>query len=336
MRHPKAPRIALARAPLRVSLAGGGTDLPSFADRFGGLVISAAINRYISVTVFPRSFDRGVRMTGEETEHCSDVAGMRNRFAGAALRRAGVRDDVQIASCADAPSGTGLGGSGAFTVALLHALRLVQRPDAVRLAEEASAIEMIDLARPVGKHDHYMAACGGLRALHVAPDRAVRAEPLAAPPAVVDYLRDRLLLFHTGLSRDAGQVLAVQDQLTRHGNERTIAALRTIRQIAEWMVAAVRRNQVDDIGPLMHEHWQSKTRLSDGVSNDHIDALYKVARAAGSDGGKLLGAGGGGFLLISAGAGRADEVRAAMAAERVRELPFALDRTGCVATGLPL
>lgn len=330
------PTVAVARAPLRVSLAGGGTDLPSYADRFGGLVISVAITRYVSVTVYRRSFDGEVRFEGEESEHAPDVDSMHNRFARAALLRAGIRDNVQIATCADAPSGTGLGGSGAFTVALVHALRHERSPDAVALAEEASAIEMADLGRPVGKHDHYMAACGGLRALHVAPTREVRPEMIDLTPDMVDYVNHRLLLFYTGLSRDAAQVLTMQDQQTRHGDRRTVESLHAIRVVADRLLDAIQLQKMDEIGPLLHEHWQSKVRLSDGVSNERIDALYALARKAGSDGGKLLGAGGGGFLLLSAPRDRVDDVRAAMAAERVRELPFGVDRIGSLVAALPL
>lgn len=330
------PFVVLARAPLRVSLAGGGTDLPSFADQYGGIVISLAITRYVSLTVFPRSFDGAVRFTGEETEQAPDAYSMRHRFARAALLRAGVCANIQVASCTDAPSGTGLGGSGAFTVALLHALWKEEKPDPTQLAEEASEIEMVDLDRPVGKHDHYMAAYGGMRALHIDRSRSVQVEDLVVSETVRRYLRDRLLLFYTGLSRDAGQVLTGQDWMTRYGDTQTVASLHEIHDVATRMLDAIRAGRVDDIGQLMHEHWLNKVRLSAGVSNPRIDELYRVARSAGSDGGKLLGAGGGGFLLVSVREGQVDRLRAAMAAERVRELPFDLDCTGSQVTGLPV
>lgn len=328
--------IVLARAPLRLSLAGGGTDLPSYADRFGSTVISLTIDRYVGVTVHPRSFDGHIHFAGEATEHVSDANSMRHRFARAALLRTGTRRNVQITVCADAPSGTGLGGSGAFTVALLHALRHREAPEPVDLAEEASAIEMADLARPVGKHDHYMAAFGGIRALRIDRSRRVTPEEVVVPDAVHRYVRDRLMLFYTGLSRDAGQTLTGQDQLTRHGDTVTVSSLHAIGALAGPMLDALRAGRVDEIGPLLHEHWTSKQRLSDGVSNPAIDKLYRTAMLAGGDGGKLLGAGGGGFLLISAREGHKDELRAAMAAEGLQELPFGLDSSGSRATDLPL
>lgn len=330
------PSIVLARAPLRVSLAGGGTDLPSYADRFGSTVVTAAIDRYVAVTVHPRTFDGEISFAGEQTEHVPDAESMRNRFARAALLRAGVHRSVQVTVCTDAPSGTGLGGSGAFTVALLHALRHAQSPDAAALAEEASMIEMVDLERPVGKHDHYMAAFGGIRVLRIEPSRRVDTEELPVPEAVRHYVRDRLLLFYTGLSRDAGQTLIEQDRSTRHGDDTTMASLHAIGALAEPMADALRSGRVDEIGPLMHEHWSSKQRLGEGITNPRIDKLYQSALGAGSDGGKILGAGGGGFLLLSARAGGSDELRAAMAAQGLRELAFDIDNTGSRATRLPL
>lgn len=329
------PSIVLARSPVRVSLAGGGTDLPSYSDLFGSTVVTVAINRYVAVTVYPRSFDGEISFTGEQTEHVPQAESMRNRFARAALLRAGVRHNTQISVCTDVPSGTGLGGSGAFTVALLHALRFSQAPSPVELAEEASTIEMVDLERPVGKHDHYMAALGGIRTLRIDLTRRVVAEELHVPEAVKRYIRDRLLLFYTGLSRDAGQTLTEQDRSTRQGDTATLTSLHSIGALVEPMTDALRSGRVDEIGPLLHEHWSSKRRLGDGITNPHIDKLYQTALGTGSDGGKILGAGGGGFLLLSARRGRSGELRASMAAEGLRELPFGIDRTGSRAVRLP-
>jgi D-glycero-alpha-D-manno-heptose-7-phosphate kinase len=328
------PVLRMARAPMRVSLAGGGTDLPSYATRHGAAVLSVAIDRYVAVTVFPRAFDGAIRASWEEVERVADIDGMRNQFAAAALRRAGIRSAAQFASHTDVPSGTGLGSSGAFTVALLHALR--GSASGVDLAEEASVIEMHDLDRPVGKHDQYIAALGGLRLLHIDRDLRVRPEELALRPDVRGYLERRLLLFYTGFSRDAGQVLTAQDRMTRFGDEGTLSVLDAIGGIVPHMREAVTTGRVDDIGPLLHEHWTAKARLSRGVSTDRIDRLYKAAREAGADGGKLLGAGGGGFLLVSAAAGRTGELRAAMAGQGTTELPFGIDTGGSRVAELPL
>lgn len=330
------PHVVLARAPLRVSLAGGGTDLPSYARVHGGEVISFAIDRYVAVTAYPRSFDRSLRACWDRPERVADAKHLENPYARAALRRAGVRADLQLASFSDVPQGTGLGGSAAFTVALLHALRRDERRDRRDLAEEAAAIEMTDLGRPVGKHDHYLAAYGGMRVLTIGADLAVAQEEVPVSTALADYLENDLLLFYTGVSRDAGQVLAAQAEMTSRNDLRTLESLRRIHALVTDMRKALNGDSVRDIGPLLHRHWLNKSRLSDRVSSGLIDDLYRRARAAGADGGKLLGAGGGGFLLLSCLPGRAGEVRAAMRARGARELPFGLDSGGSRVTALDL
>jgi len=329
------PRIVVARAPLRVSLAGGGTDLPSYAEQFGGLVISLAIDRYVCVTVYPREFRGTLRAALEHTETVSHADELTNRFARAAMRRAGQTTNIQLASFADAPSGTGLGGSGAFTVALMHALLYHQDPRAEELAEHASAIEMVDLERPVGKHDHYMAALGGLHALHIGRTD-IHAEPFAMTEAIRSYVEERLLLFYTGQSRDAGQVLTSQDKLTRQRNDAVMAPLHGIRALAQRLLDSLREGRVADVGPTLDEHWRYKLRLSDRVTTPRVERLYDVAMEAGAEGGKLLGAGGGGFLLMAAHDGEQDQVRKAMFAEGATELPFAAAPSGSTASGLDL
>ncbi|MFF1708295.1 hypothetical protein [Streptomyces sp. NPDC058252] len=326
-----AVHLVVARAPLRVSLAGGGTDLPSYADRFASAVVSLAMDRYVSVTTFPRSFGGGVRACWEDVEQVEHAEQLRNRFARAALLHTGTLRSIQLASCADAPSSSGLGGSGAFAVALLHQ----ERPEPGELAERAGAIEMHDLGRQVGKHDHYMAAFGGLRVLRCGKDGSVRPQPLAIGGALEGYVRDRLLLFFTGLSRDAGQVLTAQDRNTYYGDSDTLRALRSIHSLVPEMLNAVTTGRVDSIGLLLDAHWQAKCRLSQGVSNNRVEALYKVGREADADGGKLLGAGGG-FLLLSSAPGRTQEIRAAMAEQHAQELPFGPDATGSQVVGLPV
>jgi D-glycero-alpha-D-manno-heptose-7-phosphate kinase len=329
------PAIRIARAPLRISLAGGGTDLASHARHNGGLVVSFAVNRYVAVSVFPRSFDGRVHARWEQDERVDDVAELANDFARAAFRRAGAVPAAQVASFTDAPSGTGLGGSAAFTVALLHALRPGTGAGPRELAEEASAVEMVDLGRPVGKHDHYMAAYGGIRALHIDRELTVEVEALPAGPGIRRYLRSNLLLFYTGISRDAAAVLTDQHRRTVRGEARTVSALRDIHDLGRQMARVIREDQVGEIGPMLHRHWELKRRLSPSVSTPHIADLIEGARAAGADGGKLLGGGGGGFLLVSVPDAAADRVRAAMARRGCAELTFDLDETGSRVATLP-
>ncbi|WP_051970482.1 GHMP family kinase ATP-binding protein [Kitasatospora azatica] len=324
----------MARAPLRVSLAGGGTDLPSYARRYGGQVLSFAINRYVAVAVHPRHFDGTLRATWEQPERATRADELENPYARAALARTGLDGAMQLTSFSDVPSGTGLGSSAAFTVALLHALRHGEQPSPRELAEEAAAVEMTDLARPVGKHDHYVAAFGGLRLLHIDRRLAVTVEELPVSPALETYLREDLLLFHTGTSRDAGRILADQDRRTERDHSGTVDALRAIHTLVDRMREALRDDRVRDIGPILHEHWLHKSGLSTKVSSARIDRLYQLAVHAGADGGKVLGAGGGGFLLVSCRPGRAESVRRAMRRAGARELPFGTETDGSRTTAL--
>lgn len=331
-------RVVLARAPMRISLAGGGTDIPSYADHHGGLVVSAAIDRHVALALYPRHFTGQVRALLESQETVPAADGLSNRFAAAALKRAGCVANLQIAALSDAPGETGLGGSGAFTVALTHALRVHAElsTEPADLAESASAVEMEDLGRPVGKHDHYMAALGGLQALHIGRDRSVRARPLDVSDAVSSYIRENLLLFYTGQTRDAGRVLAHQHARTRSGDTGTVRALKAIHALGHDLLAELGAGRPEAIGEVLGRHWQLKKQLSPAVSNRPVEDLYALALDAGAVGGKLLGAGGGGFLLLAVASDRRHEVRAAMRARAVRELPFGVAAQGSAAVHLPL
>ncbi|MDA0563798.1 hypothetical protein LG943_05570 [Streptomonospora sp. S1-112] len=322
----------LAATPLRLSLGGGGTDLPSYARVHGGLVVGFAIDRVVSVAAHPRMFGGGVRACLERTETAPTAAGLSDPFTRAALAAHGVDSGVQIASFGDAPPGSGLGGSAAYTVSLLHALHRLGAPhgavDAGLLAERAAAVEMERLGRPVGKQDHYLAALGGAHVLRVGTDLGVTAEPLKPAPEVVGYIADRLLLFHTGRTRDAGGVLAAQAGRTDAGDRATVRALHAIREVADAMTAAFTAGDTERIGPLLDAHWRHKRALSPAVTTPEIDRLYSAGTAAGADGGKLLGAGGGGFLLLSSRPGRQADIRATMTALGAAELPFAYSPAG--------
>lgn len=332
-----ADQITVARAPLRISLAGGGTDLPSYAGVHGGKVIGLAIDRYVSATVFPRSFGGGIQVRTEDIEAADDVDGLGDRFVSALLSRSGVRRDVQVASAADAPTGTGLGGSGAFSVAALSALNLDRDPSPRWLAETASEVEMVVLQRPVGQQDHFMAAYGGLRMLDIDRDMAVSVtSDVSVTDEFRDHVRDRLMLFYTHTTRDAARILEEQAETTRNGDATVVAALHAIRRLADEAHDALRQGRYHDIGPILAEHWRCKVRLGGGITSAAIDRVYAAALAAGSDGGKVLGAGGGGFLLLSAPSSATGDVRSAMAEAGLTELEFGLDESGIGATTLPL
>nr|ACR82897.1 AmgD [Streptomyces sp. KCTC 9047] len=326
--------MVLARAPLRVSLAGGGTDLPSYAAKFGGRVVSVAINRYVGVVVHPREFSGRLRVTTDTIDHSGHINDLPDPVARACLRRVGLTGAARVATFGDAPSGSGLGGSGALTVSLVHATHVgLSRRE---IAERASAVEMTDLGRPVGKQDHYMAAYGGLRLLDFHEDGRVDVRDLGVEPPVVAALDQRLLLFHTGGRHDSGSVLSEQVRRTLLGEPEVLGLLHRIRELADEMVDCLLRGAVDEVGGLLDAHWAAKSRLGSRVSTGRAERLWAEARAAGATGGKLLGAGGGGFLLVHCPPERQDDLRRAMRALDAAELPFGFAPSGSMVARLPV
>ncbi|MFG3225331.1 hypothetical protein ACGF07_11215 [Kitasatospora sp. NPDC048194] len=321
--------MVVASAPMRVSLAGGGTDLPSYADRFGGAVVGTAIDRRVCVVRYPGRFTGGLRAAFDEVEEVERPEDLRHRFVRASLVRTGNPTDLQLGCFSDAPGGVGLGGSGALTVALQAALRHPGRPGPTELAEQASAVEMVDLDRPVGKQDHYFAALGGLRLLRIGRDRSVRAELLPNRPEVVRYLDERLLLFFLGGRRDAGRSLAAQAGRTDRADPATLRLLHGIGELVGTCVDALRHGRVDELGPVLDAHWALKAELSGSTGGAAVERARAIAREGGADGSKLLGAGGSGFLLVSCREGGQPDVRAAMADAGLPELPFRSDPRGC-------
>ncbi|GLV79958.1 hypothetical protein ACH4VS_39600 [Streptomyces hygroscopicus] len=331
---PDGPAVVTVRSPLRISLAGGGTDLPSYSSRYGGLVVGCAIDRYVGVTLFPRDFRGRLRTAVDTTVECDRAGNHPHPMVRACLLRAGVDDGCQLVSFSDAPSGSGLGGSAAFAVSVLHAA--APGASARTLAETAAAVEIDDLGRAVGKQDHYLAAYGGIRLLRFHPSGRVDPQPLELPAAVRAGLEARLLLFYSGTSRDAGAVLAEQNERTRSGNDDALRRLHAIRSIADEMVSALERRDLGAIGHLVNEHWSLKSGLGSRISSPRLQALHDRAREAGASGAKLLGSGGGGFLLLVCQPERHAEVRRSMVAAGLRELPFRLAEGGSRAIRMPL
>ncbi len=325
-------QLTFAKAPMRISLGGGGTDIPSYAEKYGGLVVGFAITRYVTVSVADRSFDGALHQFGLEHQQVDNAEHLANPFLRAVLKRAKKVRNLQVAIISDAPAGTGLGGSGAYTVASLAAISNHGYRYPTELAEDASAVEIEDLGRCVGKQDHYFASLGGLKALNIAENGLVTVSPLRTSHAFERYVNDRLLLFFTGVSRDAGLVLARQSDQTRSGNDDVLDSLHHIRKIGEEVRMAIETDAIDDIGPLLHAHWQNKVRLSRGVTNEKIDQFYSACRRAGADGGKIMGAGGGGFMLLSVPRSKIESVRAEAAKFSFREISFSLEHNG-VKTG---
>jgi D-glycero-alpha-D-manno-heptose-7-phosphate kinase len=315
--------MIITQAPLRVSLLGGGTDFPDFYATEPGAVLSATIDKYIYVILKPR-FDDLVRVGYTRTEMVADPTHVEHDLVREAMRLTGLGGGVELATMADIPSrGSGLGSSSTVTVALLHAMWIYQGvlPTRSDLAEGACWVELERLGRPIGKQDQYAAAYGGLR-LITFRGGAVTVESAGVDRGVMRRLSERLLLFHTGVDRQSAEVLTEQRE---HIEERR-PWLRQLRDLALHGQAALQSGDLDALGGLLHEGWLLKRDLASRVTNGHIDDLYTTARRAGAIGGKICGAGGGGFMVLYCVPERQAAVRAALHGHR--ELEFGLEDEG--------
>ncbi len=294
--------MIIARSPLRISLGGGGTDLPSYYQEHEGFLVAGAIDRYVYVTVI-RPFTEGIYLKYSKLEHKERVDDVEHPIIREALHLMGLKTpQIEITTLADIPSGTGLGSSGSFTTALLKALFAHRRRHILptELAEMACDIEMIKLGEPTGKQDQYIAAYGGLTCFNFARDGTVTATPLHVAQRTIFELEDNLLLFFTGFARSAGSILTDQNKRSRSGDAAMIDNLHFVKDLGYRGKAALEAGRPEEFGALMHEHWEHKRKRSQGMSNPQIDTWYDLGRRNGAIGGKLVGAGGGGFLMFYA------------------------------------
>jgi D-glycero-alpha-D-manno-heptose-7-phosphate kinase len=317
----------ITRTPLRVSLGGGGTDLPSYYREFGGLVISAAITKYVYIGI-NRTFTDDYFLKYSELERVRNVDEVRHPIIREALTLHPVGPSVEIVSLADIPSGTGLGSSGTFAVGLLKALHAFKREHIVTgaLAEEACHVEIDRLGRAVGKQDQYIAAFGGLTRFEFCAGGEVEVSPLRVSNETLHDLEEHLLLFFTGYAREADAILSDQKARSESSDRSMLENLHAVASIGRRVGDALENGDPQRFGELMHEHWEYKRSRSDAMSSTDIDRWYELARANGALGGKLVGAGAGGFLMFYAT--RPDELRAALQAEGLVELRFAFDHDG--------
>jgi D-glycero-alpha-D-manno-heptose-7-phosphate kinase len=292
--------MIIVRSPLRISLGGGGTDLPSYYREHGGFLIAGAIDKFVYVTVI-RPFTPGVYLKYSKIEHVDSIDEVQHPIIRESLRQFDFRPpQIEITTLADIPAGTGLGSSGSFTTALLRALHAHNRGmiHPRELAEQACHIEIERLGEPIGKQDQYIAAFGGLTCFTFHRDGAVEASPLAIDEETRWALEDNLLLFFTGYSRSASRILADQNQRTVRNDPAMIDNLHYVKDLGVRGRAALEAGRLTEFGRLMHEHWENKRKRSGDMSNPRIDAWYDIATANGAVGGKLIGAGGGGFLMF--------------------------------------
>ena len=313
------------RTPFRISFAGGGSDLRSFYTRHPGCVLSTSINKYMYILVHP-FFDQRTQVKYSRTELVDDVADIQHPIVRMALKSFQV-NGVDVNSIADIPAGSGLGSSCSFTVGLLHALHAYTNRFASKetLAQKACEIEIDVLGEPIGKQDQYAAAYGGLNFITFHSDETVEVQPVIMLQEKRALLAENLMMFYLGGARSASEILADQQRNVRDDREK-FDALVAMTELARRLRRSLLDGNVDDVGPILDENWQLKRRLSSRISEDRIDAYYETARRNGATGGKLLGAGGGGFMLFYCPRQDQEKLRTALA--DLRELDFSFDSFG--------
>ncbi len=315
--------MIITKTPLRISFTGGGTDLPDYYLENGGAVVSSGINKYIFITV-NKKFDNKIRVSYSKTEIVDEVEELRHDLAKECLKLVGIKGGIEITSISDIPSGTGLGSSSAFTVGLLNALYTYvgYRPSAKELAEQACHIEIDVLKHPIGKQDQYAAAYGGTNHFAFNPDGTVTRKKIYLDDANARKMRQKLVMFYTGMRRSADEVLTEQKKNTASKLE----TLAFMKNQADNMYNELTTNGFNEsFGKALHDGWLKKQSLASGISNIAINELYEKAVESGAVGGKLLGAGGGGFLLFYCDEQYQDALEAAVG---LRRMDFHVSQNG--------
>ena len=291
--------MIISRAPVRLPLGGGGTDLPSYYEKYGGFLISATIDKYINILV-NRRFQDELRISYSHTEITDDVNKIRHNLFRECLKFTEILSGAEIVSVSDVPSNSGLGTSSAFTVSLLNALNNYKgiRKSKKSLAEDACYIEMDVLKDPIGKQDQYSSAFGGFNSYEFDKNSKVRVKPIKISRKNLLALQNNLLLFYIGKFRKAGDILRAQKRLCERNDEKTILRLNRIKEIGIRTKKLFEDGNLSEFGEIMNEHWQQKKNISKGISDSSIDEIYNFAKKSGALGGKVIGAGGGGFFMF--------------------------------------
>jgi D-glycero-alpha-D-manno-heptose-7-phosphate kinase len=320
--------VIITRSPLRISLGGGGTDLPSYYGEFGGFVISAAIDKYVYITLH-QTFFEDLIIKYSQLERVKRLEDIQHPLIREALKLANQQASyLEITSMSDIPAGTGLGSSGSFLTALLHALHVHTKAIVPRdeLAEQACHIEIERLKEPVGKQDQYIAVFGGITCFEFARDGSVRVNPLRITSETLSNLEDNLVLFYTGYTRSASEILREQDVKSKSGDAQMVDNLHFIKQLGIESKAALESGNLPEFARLMDVHWEHKRKRSNSMSNTNINSWYELACRHGALGGKLIGAGGGGFLMFYTE--DKTRLRHAMREAGLREVRFRFDFQG--------
>jgi len=319
--------MIISRTPLRMSFVGGGSDMVDYYRDRPGVVVSTAINKYIYVTV-NKKFDNGIRVAYSKTEEVESVGQLDHKLVRAALNYLKIGGGVEITTVADIPSrGTGLGSSSTFTVALLHALRAFQgrNSSASDLAKASCHIEIDICGEPIGKQDQYAAAFGGFNTIEFFPDETVKVTPIVVLPKTLEVIEGNLLMLYTGITRSASELLQKQGQGVREDKAKR-KALNSMVGLCTDFQKALQEGNPDLVGPILHENWLLKKSLAEGVSTSVIDEWYNQGLKAGATGGKILGAGAGGFLVFYAPKEHHEKICHSLA--QLRPVPFQFERFG--------
>lgn len=323
--------MIIVRTPLRLPLGGGGTDIPAYYRQYGGYLVAAAINKYVYI-IINRRFESGIRISHSQTEVVETPDEIQHPIVREALRLLDVGPGLEIVSMADVPANTGLGSSSAFTVGLLHALHTYKREAIPReqLAEEAFHVEAELVGSPIGKQDQYVAALGGVLSLRIERDGAVQAQPLDLDEGFLQDFMNNVLLFYTGIRRSASDVIRDQSTSLDSNEPAVTAAMHAVKAIGHEIDAVLKRKDLKALGTLLDRHWLAKRSLSNRVSSYDIDRWYGIGKASGAIGGKLIGAGGGGFLMFCCADGHDSKGRLveAMASQGLSLLRLGLDLEG--------
>ena len=320
--------MIITRSPLRLSLGGGGTDLPSYYKKFGGFLIAAAIDKYVYITIH-QTFARELIVKYSHLERVSSVDEVEHPIVREALRMVRIQEpNLEITSMADIPAGTGLGSSGSFTTALLKALHTLLKNlvHPAELAEQACEIELTRLGEPIGKQDQYISAYGGITCFRFEPDGRVEAWPLRISTETMHNLEDNLMLFFTGFARSASSILKEQDDKSKLDDVTMMENLHFVKDLGLKSQSALEAGDLREFGALMAVHWEHKKKRSSGMSNGQIDEWHELAMKNGALGGKLIGAGGGGFLMFYAE--EKSRLRHALTMAGLREVRFRFDFEG--------
>ncbi len=318
--------MIITRTPFRISFVGGGSDMETFYTRHPGAVLSTSINKYMYISSHKFFFPGQVRVKYSETETVNSLEELRHPLLRETMRKTGVTNGIEISSIADIPSGTGMGSSSSFTVGLLHCLYAVKRLYVTheQLAREACEIEIDILGEPIGKQDQYAAAFGGLNIIHFHPNGDVRVEPLYVKNEIYRQLQENLLMFYVGNQRKASDILAEQKRNASH--EEKFAVLRSMVLLVSDLRDCLYTGQLNQFGKILHENWMLKQRLASQISNSQINEIYDAGLRAGATGGKLLGAGGGGFMLFYCEKDRQPKLMEAL--KPLEKFDFAFEREG--------